>query len=274
MTEKEKEEPELPDYMFDDLYDVKRCLLQYVNIIIKEYPGCDIEPLTQMLNEGTPIVEFNESKTVSFFVKNNRLLLPKAAYDIIPKLQKQAANGEKGKYQRKKEEYLETNTTYFDYIKHIIEDGLTVTDYFLESLLHETMHMCGSGGGDPLAEGINELKTRELAQKYNIKIAAYGYSKEVEVAKRLQAIIGKELMDDLTFVPVDERVSYLTVRPGAEVAELYVNIANKMKEKSKAYYHNLEGISDPYEKAKVYETIDYGEVFQILEDYSKKKEFN
>jgi len=63
-------------------------------------------------------------------------------------------------------------------------------------------------------EGINELKTRELAQKYNIKIAAYGYSKEVEMAKKMQKIIGKETMDELTFIPRYERIVFLRDKLG------------------------------------------------------------
>ncbi len=132
------------------------------------------------------------------------------------------------------------------------------------------MHICGSQGGTPLEEGINELKTRELAQKNNIKIAAYGYSKEVEIAKRLQQIIGKEVMDELTFVSIPEKKIFLTDKLGDREAELYELISSKMIEKSVSYFDKLSQVNDPFEKAKLYESVDYGEVYQIIDNYKRR----
>ena len=153
--------------------------------------------------------------------KNGILLLPKVAYQIFQLLKNYENYGTKLNSHRNIADYLDTNTTYRGYITHLIESGMSVYDYFEESLLHETMHICGSRGGYPLEEGINELKTRELTQKYNIKIAAYGYSKEVEMAKKMQKIIGKETMDELTFISRYERIVFLRDKLGDEVAELY-----------------------------------------------------
>ena len=148
---------------------------------------------------------------------------------------------------------------------------MSVYDYFEESLLHETMHICGSRGGYPLEEGINELKTRELAQKYNIKIAAYGYSKEVEMAKKMQKIIGKETMDKLTFISRYERIVFLRDKLGDEVAELYLQISDEMTKKSEDYYKKISQVSDPFEKAELYDNIDYTELYQIVDDYMDNK---
>ena len=154
---------------------------------------------------------------------------------------------------------------------HVIESKMDVYKYFEESLLHEAMHLCGSGGSLPLAEGINELKTRELAQKYNIAIAAYGYSKEVEIAKKLQEIIGKEIMDELTFVSNENRKDYLYKMLGNEIANLYELLSNEMIKSSNNYYYNISQISDPYEKAKLYETIDYRQINILLDNYLNNK---
>ena len=90
---------------------------------------------------------------------------------------------------------------------------------------------------EAMRKGINELKTRELAQKYDIKIAAYGYAKEVEIAKRLQELIGKEIFDELTFVPKSKRKVFLSDKVGKEAADLYESVSNKMIEASKEYFN-------------------------------------
>ena len=203
--------------------------------------------------------------------KNGILLLPKVAYQIFQLLKNYENYGTKLNSHRNIADYLDTNTTYRGYITHLIESGMSVYDYFEESLLHETMHICGSRGGYPLEEGINELKTRELTQKYNIKIAAYGYSKEVEMAKKMQKIIGKETMDELTFIPRYERKDFLRDKLGDEVAELYSQIYVEMMKKSEDYYKKISQVSDPFEKAELYDNIDYTELYQIVDDYMDNK---
>ena len=203
--------------------------------------------------------------------KNGILLLPKVAYQIFQLLKNYENYGTKLNSHRNIADYLDTNTTYRGYITHLIESGMSVYDYFEESLLHETMHICGSRGGYPLEEGINELKTRELAQKYNIKIAAYGYSKEVEMAKKMQKIIGKETMDKLTFISRYERIVFLRDKLGDEVAELYLQISDEMTKKSEDYYKKISQVSDPFEKAELYDNIDYTELYQIVDDYMDNK---
>jgi len=131
------------------------------------------------------------------------------------------------------------------------------------------MHLCGSNGGTPLEEGINELKTRELAVKYNIKIVSYGYSKEVEVAKNLQKLIGKEIMDELTFIPKSQRKFFISNKVSTEFAKLYELLSSKMIEKLAKYYRSLTKINNPFEKAKLYESIDYTELYEIIDNYKK-----
>lgn len=238
--------------MENDLLRIEKLLLKYLSIISKEYSFSEAEIVINKIKEGKRIVKFNSTQSISFFVNDGILLLPKAAYDIFPSLKRIKNYGTKLNQHRNIEEYLDTNTTYYDYINHVIESGMSVYKYFEESLLHETMHICGSRGGTPLEEGINELKTRELAQKYNISIAAYGYPKEVEIAKKLQKIIGKEIMDELTFIPIAERFNFLASRVSIEIAKLYDLLSIEMVKRSKDYYCNIGQISDPYEKAKFY----------------------
>lgn len=256
--------------MEQDFLRIKELLYEYIKLILDSYSNCDRKKISDIINNNFEIVKFNTSNTITFIVQDDVLLLPKAAYQIIPLLKQYKNYGTKPNSHRNIKDYLDTNTTYMEYINYMIEAGVSVYEYFEESLLHEAMHICGSQGGTPLEEGINELKTRELAQKNNIKIAAYGYSKEVEIAKKLQQIVGKDVMDELTFVPSYERKNFLTGRLGDEVAELYQLISHKMIEKSSCYYDKLFQVSDPFEKARLYEDVDYSEIHQIIDNYKRK----
>lgn len=256
--------------MEQDFIKIKKLLSEYVSLILKEYPNCDRGQLLNVINADAEIVKFNPSNTITFIVQKGVLLLPTAAYQFFPLLKKYENYGTKLNNHRNIQDYLDTNTTYMEYISHVIESGMSVYEYFEDNLLHEAMHICGSQGGTPLEEGINELKTRELAQKYNIRIAAYGYSKEVEISKRLQQIIGKEIMDEITFIPRYERKAFLIEKLGYEISELYVLLSNKMIEKSKHYFDKLFQVNDPFEKARLYEDVNYTELYQIIDNYINK----
>ena len=132
------------------------------------------------------------------------------------------------------------------------------------------MHLCGCRGGNPLEEGFTDLKTRELAQKHNLVISGYGYPKEVEVAKRLQEIIGKEYIDELIFLPYDKKRSFLTEKVGIEKTDLYFTVSKEMQRCSAPYYERLKDISDPYEKAELYSEIDYSDVLDILDEFKNR----
>lgn len=252
--------------MFEDLKKIKELVIKYISIINEEYTNS-----TKIdINDIDRLVTFSQSNTITFSVNNGVLYLPKNAYNVIPLFSTFSNYGSCKSDRRFPDEYLDTNTTYFEYINHVIVSGMSVFDYFLESLLHEVMHMCGSGGCIPLDEGINELKTRELAQKYNITIAAYGYSKEVEIAKRIQNIFGREFMDELTFVPAPYRYIHIKNNLGIEYADLYREISNGMIEKSREFFSNNFSVSDPYEKARLYDLIDYTDLYEKIDSFQKK----
>ena len=257
--------------MQKDLQKIKDLLFKYINIIKEEYPDCNLKALNERLKNNEEIVEFNDANTITFFVKDAKLLLPQAAYKVFEVIKQDKNYGTNKNNCRSFDEYTDTNTTYMEYISHVIAAGLTVYDYYEESLLHEAMHICGSGGGTPLEEGINELKTRELAQKYQIKIAGYAYSKEVEVAKKMQDILGKEIMDELTFVPGNARYKFLKEKVGQEKADLYSEVSYKMYRTTQEFFREGPKTSNPVEKAKLYEKIDYSEVNKYIEEQTTKE---
>lgn len=87
----------------------------------------------------------------------------------------------------------------------------------------------------------------------------------------MQKIIGKETMDELTFIPRYERKDFLRDKLGDEVAKLYSQIYVEMMKKSEDYYKKISQVSDPFEKAELYDNIDYTELYQIVDDYMDNK---
>lgn len=254
--------------MQEDKKKIENKISEYITLIENEYGlYMNYRNRDYLENNKNRLVEFNEEKTITFFVSNGKLFLPTVAYEIFSVLMKHPNYSSNLGNRVREENYLDTNTTYDDYIKHVIEAGLTPYDYFEESLLHETMHLCGSGGKIPLEEGINELKTRELAQKYHIKIAAMGYPKEVEVAKQLQDIIGRDTMSEIAFLNPRMAIDLIRKTNGVEVANLYQDIRNCMIEQSKNYNDKIHEIANPIEKARVYSKIDYSKTQLLISEY-------
>ena len=254
--------------MKDDLDNIGKLLLRYIKTIINEYGVyIDSDIINHVLNNK--IVTFSNSDTISFIVKKGVLYLPKHIYSLIPEFQKNIGYGVLPNDGRRIEDYMDTSTTYYDYINHFIRGGLSAYNYFEESLLHEAFHLCGCSGNHPLEEGITELKTRELAQKYSIKIAGYAYPKEVEVAKKVQDIMGKDIIDELAFV-LDNKYDFLIGKVGIEKADLYLKVVKDMTDLSKGYYSKFEKISKPSDKAELYSQLDYSSVLKYLDEYIGK----
>ena len=255
--------------MIDDLKKLNYKSFAFVDLISDYYKKYVEQDRIRALKNNGQIVFLSDEDTVSFKCISSKIYVPKKAYSIFVELKKSPKYGVNLNNFIKGKDYLNTNTTYFDYINHVIECGLDVYDYFEESLLHETMHLCGSDGGHPFKEGINELKTRELAQKYNIKIAAMGYSKEVELAKKFQDIVGKDVMDELTFNSYNFKGACLLLekRCGVNIVNLYKNVLDMSDNECGLVLKNAVNSGDPYEKAKIYSEIEYIETNKLLDNY-------
>lgn len=250
----------------------------YIKIILEEYgkylPAERKEFLTSIDNYEDCIVIANTG-TISMFYKQNKIYFPTLAFQLLEAFSKHPLYGTDPTHKCYDENTLiENNNTFEDYIEHAIIKGLTPEEYFQESLLHETVHFCGSGGGDPIREGLTELKTRELAQKRGLVTSACGYPKEVSVVLRLQNIFGEEIMNKIAFSggPVLE---VLEKDFSDEAVELYRNINRKMRESSFEYLStNFEGEDAHNKKAQLYGKIDYSEVHKILDNYELKQMIN
>lgn len=147
--------------------------------------------------------------------------------------------------------------------------GLTVEEFYLETLLHETTHLCGIGGATAIREGFAELKTRELAQKYGVKTSACGYPKEVKIAYQLQNIFGKEIGDKIAFARDDNEISKIIYEShSSKGVDLYFNVANSMEEQFESYKSKrYPSVLGPLKKMSAYNKIDYSKTNQIIRNY-------
>ena len=178
------------------------------------------------------------------------------------------------KHKSYKEGEVVNKNTYYDYIKHVFVSGMSVEEFFRDTLLHETMHFCGSVGGSAICEGLTEIKTREIAQKYGLKASRCGYPKEVEVVSRLQKIIGKDIMDKITFARDNKQINrILQENCGSDIAALFFEISYLMDEELYTKYNHSKfgGLFGPIKKAKAYSQIDYSNIYEKLKVFEEEK---
>lgn len=255
--------------MKSDIEKTKTEILTYLPLIQQEY-NISAEKINEIIKSIDKRITYGD-EGISFHVINGILYLPRIAYSIIDELKKHELYGSTTNTGVKVENYLQTDNTYRDYINHMITDGYNAMDYFMDSLLHETMHMCGGRGGTSLEEGINELKTRQLAQKYNIKIAAVGYNKEVEIAQLLETILGKETMDIIAFLSDEQIKEYLCTHHTDDEIKLYYDVKNTMKKEGAIYQTQTIKTNNPFEKAEGYDSMEYTETKKIISKYIKSR---
>lgn len=249
--------------------DIRKKILCYLQVIQDEYP-VSMERIMKIKTDLNSKIHFSHG-TITFFVRDNELYLPEDAFAVIDEFSKLEEYGSTNNTGVRVEDYLKTDATYMDYVKHVITDGLDVLSFYEESLLHEVMHMCGGSGGALLDEGFNELKTRELAQKYGIKIAAVGYQKEVEVAKRFEDILGTDVCSKLTFLPLEERNDYLYSIGGSDLVGFYNQVRNTMEKEGKEYSRNVSEVRNPFVKVKLYDKVSYKNTWDVIERYMNPK---
>lgn len=256
-----------------DKTELSRKLKEYVNVILEEYKeviSVDIKEWLMSITNYEELIKIEETGTISLYVSNGKVFLPIDAYRAIDELSKRDGFGSKKNHIT----YNETNmiindNTFLTFVEHVFLKGMTPKDYFSEILLHEVMHLCGSSGANALGEGFNELKTRELALKYNLETSCCGYPKEVMIAYRLQEIFGKELCDKLTFCnSLEDRFNLLLGSVGATGAQLYLNVFDEMEKQFSSYrgkkFPGVEGIKN---KCEEYDKIDYFGVYRMIDEF-------
>lgn len=264
----------------DDIH--KRLTLKvakYIKAITQEY-GKFIpkERLSYLGNINyDEIIQIYDYGNINGLANPKHILLPLNAEKALEKIKTLPGYGSNPSHQTYDQVTAIINDNTFEtYVNHAIVTGMTLEQYFEDLLLHETMHFCGSDGGNALKEGINEYLTRKLALKKGFHTNGCAYPKEVKIAHTLESILGEEVITQIAFIkPYDKVLSYLETTLGKDASELYQNVTHAMDEEfyNRYYRHmnHFDGLEGIQEKVTNYKQIDYSKVEQIIEQYKKTK---
>lgn len=262
----------------DDIH--KRLTLKvakYIKAITQEY-GKFIpkERLSYLGNINyDEIIQIYDYGNINGLANPKHILLPLNAEKALEKIKTLPGYGSNPSHQTYNQATAIINDNTFEtYVNHAIVTGMTLEQYFEDLLLHETMHFCGSDGGNALKEGINEYLTRKLAFKKGFHTNGCAYPKEVKIAHTLESILGEEVITQIAFIkPYDKVLSYLETTLGKDASELYQNVTHAMDEEfyNRYYRHmnHFDGLEGIQEKVTNYKQIDYSKVEQIIEQYKK-----
>lgn len=265
-----------------DISEIKKSLaidLQlYIEIIKDEYRDYIPKERLDFLNSiknFKDIIVIKNTGTINMFVRDNNIYFPTTAHKIINQMKLIPGFGI-NKHHRlfTKDTLIVNDNTFTDYIKHVFIAGLSTKQFYLETLLHETIHFCGVGGVGALREGIAELKTREIAHKYNFTTSGCGYPKEIKIAIELQNIFGQTVMNKIAFAKNDYEIAIiLRDNFGLNEVNLYMEVSKLMNHEfqDKYYKHKFPGITGPLKKVKKYNQLDYSEVFNVLYNYQQNR---
>lgn len=257
-----------------DISNIKSNLVseieKLVEIIKNEYPNlvdipddCDFSKRVHIENTGT----------ISLFVNNKHFYFPLDAFKILETLKKLPGFGMMKNHETCTEDnMIINNNTYITYMKHVFLKGLTPEEYFKEILLHETLHFCGSGGETAIREGINELKTRQLAKKYGLLTSACGYPKETKIAYELEKIFGEDVINEIAFSKSDLEIEKILNSVSLDAASFFFDLKRLMNEEfyDKYMRYDFPGITGPLKKTQKYNSVDYTKAYALIEDYKKR----
>ena len=240
-----------------------------VEIIRKEYPSLVDIPTNYDLQE---LVHIEETGNISLFLRNKNFYFPLDAFKVLETLRKIPGFGAVKNHKTCNQDNMIINdNTYETYIEHVIAKGLTPEEYFKEILLHETLHFCGSGGGTAIREGINELKTRQLAKKYNLLTSSCGYPKETKIAYEIEQIFGEDIINRIAFSKNNQEIKEILDSISPKATSLYFSLEAIMEEEfyNKYMKYNFPGLTGPLKKTQRYNSIDYTKAYELLNEYER-----
>ena len=257
-------------------------LKYYIKCIINEYGNymdpVKIDKLID-INNYEQIIKIEEFGNINAFATENNMMMPLSAIDALNSFSKIPGYGinKKHKTYNKKTIVINDNT-FISYIYHVFISGSNVEEYYEDLLLHETMHYCGSDGASALKEGMNELLTRMIAQKYDLRTNSCGYPKEVKLVYELMKMLGYDAIANLAFIKIHEKeVLFLMDNFGVETAKLYVSICNETEKeflvKYYQYLNSFNGVEGIFKKAQYYSKIDYSKVYNKIRQYQESEEY-
>ena len=241
----------------------------YIEIIKEEYKKLTNIPENIDLKK---YIHIENTGTISLFIRNGHFYFPTDVFKVLDDLKKIPGFGSNKNHKTYNEDNIIINdNTYITFIKHIFLKGLTPVEYYEEILLHETMHFCGSGGGTAIREGINELKTRELAKKYGLLTSSCGYPKEIKIAYELQKIFGEEIINKISFSKNNLEIREILGIVSKDAANFYFTLEEIMEKEFYTKYmkYDFPGITGPIKKTQKYNMIDYTNAYLLIKEYKK-----
>ena len=263
-----------------EINQIKRYLAlqleRYVLLIKEEYREFILSHTLNFLNNVTnyeELIKIEDTGTITCFVNNGKIYFPILAYKILNILKKIPGFGLKQTHKTYNDDTLVINDNTFNtYIAHVFIAGLSLKAFYDEMMLHEAMHLCGMAGSNAFQEGLTEFKTRELAKKYNLKTSACGYPKEVKIVYRLQEIFGSDFMNKLAFdMSSSDRFMIIFDKLGKDGVDFFNEIISLMEKEFQIKYYqhtkSFNGLIAPIKKAKMYDEIDYTEVYKVIDAY-------
>ena len=256
-----------------NINDIKNSLIseieKLVEIIKKEYPNLVDIPINYDLKE---MVHIEETGTISLFVSGKNFYFPLDAFKVLGTLKKIPGFGMMKNHKTCNPDNMIINdNTYITYIKHVFLKGLTPEEYFKEILLHETLHFCGSGGGTAIREGINELKTRQLAKKYGLLTSSCGYPKETKIAYELEKIFGEDIINKISFSRSYREIKEILDSVSPEASSFFFSLETIMEKEfhNKYMKFNFPGLTGPFKKTQKYNSIDYTKAYALIDEYKR-----
>lgn len=252
---------------------------EYVEIIKSEYKDYIPKERMDFLNSienYKDIIKIEETGTISLFVKNDKIYFPLSAFKILNLMKFIPGYGINKKHITFENKEIVNDNTFNTFMKHLYIAGVKPEGYYLEILLHECMHFCGCNGSFALTEGLTELKTRELAKKYNLLTSGCGYPKEVKLVSKLQDMFGEELCNQIAFsTSYIDTLEEIKKEKGIKGKSFYEELFILTEHQFEPYISkSYPGILGPLKKTKSYENINYDKAYELIRKYeqSLKKE--
>ena len=250
---------------------------EYIAIIVEEFGAYMPESVLNRLNcitDYSQILKIYDYGEISAYANSHIIRMPLCANRILNMVSKIPGYGINKKHKTyNSENIVINNNTFLTYIKHVFISGTNAEGYYEDLLLHEVMHFCGSGGGTVLDEGTNELLTRMIAKKYNLRTNSCGYPKEVSLAYELTKCFGEEIIIRLAFMNnFNQKIEYLRSTLGDEAANMYFQVTQQAEQEfNKKYYSHMSEFSGALGIAKkvlFYKKIDYTKIYDIINSYN------
>ena len=255
-------------------------LEKYTKLIIQEYHSYIPKETLQKIKsieDFSSIIKIEDYGNINAYATSTNIFIPLSATVVFKTLKKYPGYGINKKHKTiNKNKDIVNNNTFTTYIYHVFVSGTTLEGYYEDLLLHETMHFCGGDGASVLKEGLNELLTRILAKKYNLRTNYCGYPKEVKLCAKLMERYGKETIYQLAFMKdFSLELNFIEEKHGHELAELYFKITRLTNDEFFEKYYNhmksFNGIKGVFLKAKLYSKLKYKAAYKVLEEYINKQ---